>query len=56
MFDNDPAYQDLRQTREEEGYDGPLNYGRDAGTYSKSDPLSPQALAADDLRRRGAGT
>ena len=56
MFDNDPAYQDLRRIREEEGYDGPLTYGRDAGTYSKSDPLSPQALAADDLRRRGAGT
>ena len=56
MFDNDPAYQDLRRIREEEGYDGPLAYGRDAGTYSKSAALSPHALAADALRRRGAGT
>lgn len=56
MFDNDPTYQDLRRIREEEGYDGPLAYGRDDDTYSKSGPLSPQALAADALRRRGAGT
>lgn len=33
------------------GYDGPLDQD---GT--PNDPTSPEALAAEDLRRRGAGT
>lgn len=49
LFDNDPRYQKLNAIRES-GYDGPLD--RD---NQPVDPLSPEAQAVDDLRRRGAG-
>lgn len=41
-FDHDPAYQDLVRLREEEGYDGPLSYGAEDTTYTKSDSLDPR--------------
>lgn len=49
MFDDDPKFLELKQIREGEGYDGPLD---DDGT--RSDPLSLRAQAADALRRTGA--
>lgn len=50
IFDDDPNFQKLKAIRES-GYDGPLE-----PDLSRSDPTTPRAQAADDLRRRGAGT
>lgn len=45
-----PRYKQLRTLRYG-GYDGPLDQDG-----KPNDPTSPEALAAEDLRRRGAGT
>lgn len=48
--DDHPRYKQLRTLRDS-GYDGPLDQDGEP-----SEPLSPEALAVEDLRRRGAGT
>lgn len=45
-----PRYKQLRALRDS-GYDGPLDQDGEP-----SDPTSREALAAEDLRRHGAGT
>lgn len=50
MFDDDPQFQALKRIREDECYDGPLDQDR------TPNPATPQGLAADALRRTGAGT